>query len=418
MHGQRGQATIDYVALLAVLALLFGAAAAIAAGGAPGVTNAVMGQVRRALCIVSGRACAAERRLPCVVASRRDAQHVAVTIVVVRLDGDRYVLREDLSDDTVRLTIAHRGGAGGEIAEGSRAQIKAGGRTIGTEREVHAAAEAVLGHGEVFIADNEREAEAILRELRGSGPLGIGRDGPQPRETFVEGGIRALSRVGIGEPAAQASLESLGETVIGARRNRVTGEATISLESSGTALGLLSVVGVGPTGSLDRRANLALKLDRDRRPIELSLTASGTIAAGAAASPVLARALPRGGAAGAGAGSADLAGRRWELEVRLDLTAPAVAAAWSAVRRNPASPAAIRTLGAMLATQGHLDVRSYATTSETEGAAASIAHVLKVGGEVDRTTDTARLLSASSRPPGGVWEQRFDCVEPRTAVPA
>ena len=100
MHGQRGQATIDYVALLAVLALLLGAATAVAATGAPGVTNAVMSQLRRALCIVTGQACTSHRELPCVVASRRDAKHVAVTIVIIRIDGDRYVLREDLEELT------------------------------------------------------------------------------------------------------------------------------------------------------------------------------------------------------------------------------------------------------------------------------------------------------------------------------
>ena len=414
MHAQRGQATIDYVALLAVLVALFGAATATAAAGAPGVTNAVMSQLRRALCIVTGQACTSHRELPCVVASRRDAHHVAVTIVIVRLDGDRYVLREDLSDGRVRLTIAHRGGVGGELASGLRVRIGAGGRTIGAERSVSAGSQAVLGHGEVHIAGNDREADAILRELRGSGPLGIGRDGPQPQETFLEGGIRALSRAGIAGPAAQASLESLGETVIGARRNRVTGETTIYLDSGGTAWGLLAGLGIGPTGSLDRRANLALRLDRDRRPIELSLTASGTIAAGAAVSPVFSRALRRGGEAEASGGAAELAGRRWELEVRVDLTDPQVAAAWGAVRGNPASPAAIRALGATMRARGHLDARVYAVSSESEGAAASIAHVLKVGGELDRTTDSARLLSASTRPPGGVWERRVDCLEART----
>ena len=410
MHAQRGQATIDYVALIAVLALLLGAATAVAATGAPGVTNAVMSQLRRALCIVTGQACTSHRELPCVVASRRDAKHVAVSIVVVRIDGDRYVLREDLSDGKVRLTMSHRGGAGGELASGTRVRIKAGGRTTGAERSVNVSSQAVLGQGEVHIAANDREADAILRELRGSGPLGIGRDGPQPQETFLEGGIRALSRAGIGGPAAQASLESLQEMVIGVRSHRVTGERTIYLDGGGTTWGLLAGLGIGPSGSLDRRANLALKLDRDRRPIELSLTASGTIAAGGSLSPVFSR---RGGEAEASGSSADLTGRRWELEVRVDLTDPEVAAAWGAVRSNPASPAAIRALGAIMRTRGHLDARVYAVSSESDGAAASIAHVVKLGGELDRTTESASLLSASSRPPGGVWERRVDCLKER-----
>jgi hypothetical protein len=80
MRTERGQATIDYIALIAVMAILLGAGVGLVTGGAPGVANAVLGQVRHALCIVTGSSCRAERRLPCVVASDRDGRHVAVTI--------------------------------------------------------------------------------------------------------------------------------------------------------------------------------------------------------------------------------------------------------------------------------------------------------------------------------------------------
>src|SRR5436305_1642688 len=135
MRAARGQATIDYVALIAVLVILLAAAAAVASGGAPGVANAVLGQVRHALCIVTGRACAAERRLPCVVATERDTRHVAVTIVVIHLDGDRYVLREKMSDGTVRLTLAHRGGAGFELGAGARLDVTRDGHRVGAREQ-------------------------------------------------------------------------------------------------------------------------------------------------------------------------------------------------------------------------------------------------------------------------------------------
>ena len=140
MPRERGQATIDYVALIAVLAVVLAAAAALAAGGGPGVANAVLGQVRHALCIVTGRACRTERRLPCVIASERDARHVAVTILLVRLDGDRYVLRETMSDGTVRLTLAHRGGAGVELGVGARVKAALKGRVFGVDDEARAGA--------------------------------------------------------------------------------------------------------------------------------------------------------------------------------------------------------------------------------------------------------------------------------------
>jgi hypothetical protein len=158
--------------------------------------------------------------------------------------------------------------------------------------------------------------------------------------------------------------------------------------------------------STDRGVELALMLDRRQRPSELSLKASGTLGAGATLMPVLTG--PRGIAAGPFTASGGA--RRWELGARLDLQDPAVVAAWAAYRRDPASPAAVRALGAQLREHAHLDVRSYALRSEMTGIAAGVALGLKLGGEFERTRDRSRLLTAATRPPDGLWEQRIDCV--------
>jgi hypothetical protein len=112
----------------------------------------------------------------------------------------------------------------------------------------------------------------------------------------------------------------------------------------------------------------------------------------------------------AGAGDSDTGGRRWELGARIDLRDPEVAAAWDAFRHDASDPAAIRALVARIRERAHLDVRSYAQRSESDGVAAGIALALKAGGEVDYTRDRSRLLTAATRPPGGLWEQRIDCV--------
>jgi hypothetical protein len=404
-HPQRGQATIDYVALIAVLALLLGAAPAIALAGAPGVTNAVVGQLRRALCVVSGGACPAEPRQPCVVASQRDAEHVAVSIAIVRADEDRYILRERLSDGTVRLTLAQRSGAGVEAAVGARMRLKLKGRTIGFDREAHGAVEGVLGHGEVYVAHDDREADEILRAIGGRG-LRIGR-GPRPREIFVEGGVRGLGRLGVGGQAAGMSLDGIADAILGARRDQRSGQVTVSLGGELFGWALLTAVMTGPSGALDRQVGLGLTLDRRHRLIALSLTASGILADGSALPPALAGPLGIGAADDA---TVAMTGRRWELGARVDLRDPDVAAAWSAFRHDPQNPAAIRALGALLRTEAYLDVRSYAVRSESGGVAAGLALGLELGGELDRTTDRSQLLSAATRPPGGLWEPRMDCV--------
>jgi len=103
-------------------------------------------------------------------------------------------------------------------------------------------------------------------------------------------------------------------------------------------------------------------------------------------------------------------GRRWDLSARLDLRDPDVAAAWSGFRRDPTSARAIGELGMRLRTQARLDARVYAVRSASDGAGAEAALGVKLGGELDRTTERARLLAASTRPPGGLWERRPDCL--------
>ena len=274
-RSQHGQAAIDYVALIAVLAVLLGSAAATAGGGAASMTNAVLGQLRRALCVVSGAACPAERQLPCVVAGERDAVHVAVSIAIVRIDKDRFVRRERLSDGTVRLTLSRHTGAGVEAGVGARATVKLKRRTLGSDREARAGVEGVVGWGEVFEARDDRHADEILRALRRPRlPLVTG---PRPREIFVEGGVRALGRVGLAAGEAGASLDALADAIAGARRDQRTGEVTIALNASGSGWGLVSALIAAPTASSDRQMGLSLTLDRRRRPTELALTASGTL---------------------------------------------------------------------------------------------------------------------------------------------
>jgi hypothetical protein len=399
-----GQATLDYVALIGALSVLIGAAAAVAGDGAASMTNAVLGQLRRALCIVAGGACPAQRELPCVVAGDRETLHVALSLALVRIDRDRVVARERLSDGKVRLTVTRRRGAGLETGVGGQARLTLRGRTFGSNRQARGAAEGILGWGEVFVARDDRQADEILRALRRPRLPIVG--GPRPREVFVEGGVRALGSVGLGTGKIGASLESIGEGVAGARRDMRTGDVTISLGASGSSWALLSALAVAPSGSADRQAGLTLTVDRHGRPTELALTASGTLAAGAALLPSLTG--PRESSA-AGT-SADLGGRRWELGARVDLRDPGVAAAWAAFRRDPTNPAGVRALAAQLRERAHLDVRSYALRSDFDGVAGGIALGLKVGGELDRTRDRSRLLTAATRPPGGLWEQRIDCV--------
>ena len=163
----------------------------------------------------------------------------------------------------------------------------------------------------------------------------------------------------------------------------------------------------GPAGSFDRQVTFALTLDRDRRPIELGVSATGMLAAGATLPIGIARRL----GVRADAARMTLQGRRWELVARLDLRDPGVASAWAAFRRDPADPGAIRGLATALRTRAHLDVRSYAVSSKSDGAGCR----RRRRAAARRRARSARSIAHGSWRPQrdrqeALWEQRSDCV--------
>ncbi len=408
LRAEGGQATVDYVALVAVVGVVVALGGLVAAVASPGIANAVLGQVRHALCIVAGGSCPVSPSRPCTVASVRDARNVAVNVALLRVDDERVVLRERLSDGTVRLTLVHRGGAGVEGGVGGVAEVEVGGRSVGGGREARVGVQGVIARGEVFYARGEREADALLRAIRGGGG-GRRARAPVAREVIFEGGVRGLGAVDVnGARGLSGQFDGLAGAVVGARRDRRSGELTVSLGAGGSGAGLVAIAVGGPAGALDGQAVLGVAFDRRRRPVELSLTATGSVVAGSTLPGGLARVLDPA----AGSGEAlHAGGRRWELGARVDLRLPAVAAAWQAFRRAPGSPAAIRALGEALRDHARLDVRAYRVRSTADGAGARFSLAgLKLGGEVERTIDRSQLVSAVTRPPFGLWEARVDCV--------
>ena len=399
---ERGQATVDYTALLAIVAVLLGTLAALFPSGARGMVNAVRAQTAHALCVVTGKACRRDRTRPCAVAMRRETRRYGITIGFVRLDKDRFVMRELMSDGTVRLTVIKRLGGGLEMGVGARVQVEQDLRSGGLKSETKFGGEGVWGSGKVYVARDAKEAKRIMRAIAD------GDDPPVPiSESFVDGGVRGMVSLATGGVVAGTELEAVSPRLLAVRRNHRTGARTItlSLGASGSALAR-SVVG-GPTASLDATTIFGLTLDRRRRPVELSLLAFGNVAGGARLPIPLATVLALNGSQDV---PANLAGRRWEFAARVDLTDRDVAAAWKRFRGSPTSIAAIRGLAQALRERAHFDARVYRARNSLNGTSVGIALGLKLGADTEHAIERYNLLSASSRPPGGLWETRVDCA--------
>lgn len=395
-----GQATTEYVGLLALLATVVAATLGVGVAGAPGIVNAVLGQVRHALCLVTAEECRRPEARACVVRADRERTRWTAHLTVLRLDHQHVVLRELLSDGTVRLTRLRESGAGGGLTMGVSGELKGGrGTELSAEAGASAALMAIYGRGRVWHA-SAAEADRIVAALAGDG------EPREPDETFHRGGFAAIGdgdvSAEVGRFGGEASVREEAELVVGRRNDWRTGERTLflQLDSRGGAVLHALDAGLGTTGSQGGLAEV--RFGRDGRPLEL-LVRGEAAARGTTLVPEAIDARGLSPVRGAD---------RWEWTARLDLTEPDVRQGFADWWSDPLDREAASALGATLADRAHLEARAYASAREDEEVGAHGALVVKVGGEWRRVRERDRLVGASDRPPAGLWEPRLDCVSP------
>lgn len=418
---QRGQASIEYVVVVALVVVVSAVGATYAA---PGIANEVTRSFRRALCFVGGGDCLAAERRPCITATEARDHTVTVHAAFVRVGRHAGILRQELSDGSVLVTEIEDVSGGGQIGFGAGGRLQVRGVDLEGGSELQAAALATLGHSRTFHVRDRRAADRLMERLVHGSPETMllnlprrlirrirGRDDGVPRADRVTFSARAIAEAKatakLGGKAADAELDTALRSSLGGRFDRRTGRRTLFFDLEGEAAGTLRtavaqgrLAGAGQLG-------LAVTYDREGNPLLLTASVTGD-ADGRLRGP---QGLP-GVRIGSGAA------RRLELDARLDLSvvdnADAVRrllASLAPVHPDPAAAAtAAREIAALLAREGDLDVRAYTTSSSTHAVGGSVALGAKIGGDVEVNHGSSRLVSAWSRPTGGVWELRVDCV--------
>src|SRR4051812_43571703 len=202
----RGQASIEYLGVVALVALVLGGLAAPALAGQD-VAGAVLAQVRRALCVVSGGDCEQDRR-PCPVGTHgvHESQHVNVGFL--RYGQDRLTLREARSDGTVAVTELRDHRFGVDVGVGVDAH--AGAFSFGAS--VRGALLARLGSGSTTIYPSEAAADGGMQ----TGAAGV------RRERLERGGVGAeLEALG-----AAGRVHVASDLVAGRSVDEATGRTT------------------------------------------------------------------------------------------------------------------------------------------------------------------------------------------------
>jgi len=380
-----GQASVEYVALVALVAIVFAFAGSFTLQGRA-IAAATMAQMRRGLCIVEGHDCK-DPVEPCSVSSHGSGTDVSATAYVIRLGGGKFALIDRLSNGKATATITRH--LDGGIAFDAGHRLKIGGRSA-ISANVRRAFLASAGNGTIYTVDNETQAEALVLKLQK----------PNVDPNFYTPAIREMWRkVDVAMPKippptgrfhkfeGKVSLSGKvlgGDSVLGVRTDETTGKKTYYL-SAGVALDPAGVVHASGTGKI------ALTVDKNDRPLDLSLVGSGDLN-GSMDLPASVQSIAGHVKAGRG--------RTWELEGHLDLTQPGRPSVWNLVK-DPAH------LIGLMQNEGYVQFRAYDTSEDGMGLQGQ--HKM-FGAGLTKSTSSKKLIAAIEHTPEGFWVPRYDCL--------
>lgn len=405
-RAESGQASIEWVGAVAVVAGVLALAVAVAHGQDHHVGRVVTRQWARALCIVRAGDCWRDKE-PCVVRSKDQHKGVTVKVLFVKLGGGYRAIVEQRSDGTVAVTRGLDVSLGAEGSAGFSADVKAGGVDGKLGAELSAAISAQLGGQMTWVVGSMAEADALVDGLK---RLRV----PSADVYAIEGGLHGEAGAAAVAEAFDTSVEAgkagvSGDVHGGVRVDRVNGHRTIYVQGSwgAEASAAGGVLGWSHGGASDI---YALELDEHGDPIDLKITSTGAYA-DPANLPELVRpatAMLRGGP---GHGE-----RVLEVTSHLDLTirenrALATALVGSALRRALPGPSGYQQIRQRIAEAGSVEARVLSRASTSKGIAGEVAiPAAKIGIEASSDTTSMQLQAAASRGLDGQWLPRTDCV--------
>ena len=157
-----GQATVEYVAVIALVALVLAVGAAVVT--VTGVGDRLLYAMRQGLCAVGGVLCPPPPE-PCVLSRHAQRDTGSVVILAARVGEDQALIVERRSDGKVAVTVGGGGHGGAELGLGAGVDVDAGKDSVGAGAEVRAAAIARVGGGRTWILPSEAAARKLIDAL-------------------------------------------------------------------------------------------------------------------------------------------------------------------------------------------------------------------------------------------------------------
>ena len=327
------------------------------------------------------------------------------------MGADATILRERRSDGTVAVTLVRGGSAGADVGFGADVALKLGGRSLGFGGEIRALGLAGLGGGRTWVVPDDAAADRLVARLgerrSPSSAWCVACSARTRRSASRLHGQRGVhgrqrpGKLGTGRFGAEADMEV--RDAVGTRTERATQAHLLHPRESGGSRGILLARpsapsqawrrDAGPRGH--RRPRAALRSSCPRPP-----PARSTLSRGMAA------------AAGPDRRRRALGGRRAAGPARP--RQPAAVGGFLAALRRPDRLSELvgtaQALGDRMRDYSDLQARRYRVDTQRTGAEGRVKVVGGLGARFERALESARLVGAWERPPGGVWQPRLDCV--------
>ncbi len=416
MADQRGQATLEYLAVVLLVALVLGGTGtAVASAAGANVASSVTREIRRAICIVTGGEC--DRDLaPCETGSMVARNGWKATIAIVRVGRDRVVIRREMSDGSQLVTLMKDWSLGAESIDGAKLKVdRAARRGISIGGTFTESIIATHGGGRTWVLKTRPEAERLIAALRRDDGAVRAPDQRLGQGSLVAG-VTASRSAEKGRVGGLVSAGVSGTITAGRSTDDRTGSRIFFLEQGADVVLGLSA-GLGPlraSASADGSgsARIAVTVDRDGRWTDLTLVGTGEVGGEVTLPPKLGPVAEALDVPSAGA-------RRWIAEAHLDLSDGASRAAATglvqALGAFPPQPeavaAAARSLARRIDEHAVIDLRAYELDRTSEGLDVAFGDGVGVGFATTDATERARLIAATTRSRDGQWHRRVECTK-------
>lgn len=351
LAAERGQATVNWLAIMAGLTVL----AAALALALPALAPRIVCSFQNVLAKATGGAipecnytAAVDGDVPdastCLVSERNGEAGAAVTVFSVRGGAKVKLITRRTADGKVYVTVEGGGEIGLEVGTPAGAEVSVDTGSSSTTEGANAKAGVKLtGNGSVtwafnseaeahefasIVANKARDAALDTNPITGIGRhiLGIGedRDIPAPSIYGLEGGVAIYGEAKGGAGPLSGKAEGELGTSIGGRYDTRTKQTTLyyKVNASGKA-GAELFKFAGGRGLAEGEMQMAVTVDKDGTPIQATVIRSGTVIGQLT------------GKLKGLSGKQSIYGKRTDVRADLDLTDPANRDAFNAFINDP-----------------------------------------------------------------------------------